>query len=256
MVFALQLQEWLDERHEQLGHELAAGESLRTVLTRHLNAVEEAASDDFLTSILLLDEEGKHLWHGAAPRLPESYCKAIDGAKIGPQTGSCGTAAYVGHPIYVTDIETDPLWADYRDIALSHGLKACWSTPIFNAEREVIGTFAIYHLTSRSPTREEVDAIHLITDRVADAIIAYGQSGRSRRVNGKRAPAALMLVADSGTATTPEPLSTAEMLTVMKMLEDCAAKCRRATSAESVERRPLLQDVANDLRRILKTIRR
>src|SRR5262249_52033307 len=82
-----------------------------------------------LCSILLLDEDGRHLRHAAAPSLPAEYMAAIDGREIGPRVGSCGTAAHYGHAIVVTDIETDPLWADFSEFALQHGLRACWTPP-------------------------------------------------------------------------------------------------------------------------------
>ena len=178
MAFALQLRESLDRRQDQLEQEFAAGADLGTILSRHLAAVEGAADSELLTSILLLDDDGKRLRHAAAPMLPRSYCDAIDGAEIGPAAGSCGTAAVVGHPIYVVDIETDPLWADYREIALEHGLRACWSTPIFDAEHALLGTFAIYHRTPRSPTPAEVKAIAMIGDRVAEAIALSRSRGK------------------------------------------------------------------------------
>jgi len=168
MAFALQLQASLRHRESQIAGEFAAGESLETVLSRHLLAVESSADTELLTSILLLD--GNQLWHGAAPSLPKSYCEAIDGIEIGPSVGSCGTAAYFGHAVYVTDVATDPLWKDFRDLAAEHGLRACWSTPIRNAEGVLIGTFAVYHRTPRSPTPDEVEAIRLITGHVAQAI--------------------------------------------------------------------------------------
>src|SRR3982751_4373473 len=123
MGFAFQLTESLRHRESQVLQEFAQGELLGVVLTRHLLAVEAAADTDMLTSILLL--EGSRLRHGAAPSLPPAYCKAVDGGEIGPNAGSCGTAAYLGHPIYVTDIANDPLWDDYRSVALQYGLRAC-----------------------------------------------------------------------------------------------------------------------------------
>lgn len=168
MPFALQLQESLLVRGSQVAFEFAAGENLETVLSRHLVAVESSADTELLTSILLL--EGNRLWHGAAPSLPKSYCEPIDGIEIGPDVGSCGTAAYLGHAVYVTDVATDPLWKDYRELALQHGLRACWSTPIRNSEGAMIGTFAVYHPTPRSPTPDELNAIRLITGHVAQAI--------------------------------------------------------------------------------------
>lgn len=170
MPFALQLQESLWNRENHVAREFAAGDSLGDVLSRHLIAVETAAETDLLTSILLL-EGGMRLRHAAAPSLPRSYCEAIDGGEIGPEAGSCGTAAYLGHAVYVSDIATDDLWKDYRDVALEHGLRSCWSTPILDVDGAILGTFAIYHLTPRSPTLDEVEAIRLITRHVAQAIM-------------------------------------------------------------------------------------
>jgi len=181
MPFALRLQDSLRDRHGQVAKEFAAGESLETVLGRHLLAIEAAADTELLTSILLLDESGKHVLHGAAPNLPKSYCEAIHGAEIGPQAGSCGTAAYTGRAIYVTDIATDPLWNEYRHLALPHGLRACWSTPIRSPAEKVIGTFAVYHLTPRSPTPAEVESIQFITDHVSRAIMwSRSRDGEAR----------------------------------------------------------------------------
>ena len=169
MAFALQLQESLRQRESQVQSEFAQGDALGVILTRYLLAIEAEAESFILTSILLVD--GDHLRHGAAPSLPPAYCAAIDGLPYGPVAGSCGTAAHFGRPIYVTDIANDPLWADFKHLALEHGLRACWSTPIFDADRNVIGTFAIYHLTTTGPTQGEIDSIQTITDHVARAII-------------------------------------------------------------------------------------
>lgn len=134
-----------------------------------LSAVE-SQSEGMLASILLVDTDGEHLRHGAAPSLPEAYCKAIDGIRIGPGVGSCGTAAYVGHPIYVTDIASDLFWTDFKDLALGHGLRACWSAPIESSDGKILGTFALYHRQPRSPTPEELVQIAQLSDTVAITI--------------------------------------------------------------------------------------
>lgn len=102
-------------------------------------------------SVLLLDADGLHLHHGAAPNLAKSFCDAIDGEEIGPSAGSCGTAAYTKQTVVVTDITHDPLWANYKELALTHGLQACWSVPIIGAEGRVLGTFAFYYHSPRAP---------------------------------------------------------------------------------------------------------
>jgi GAF domain-containing protein len=166
----------LDQRDLDAQAERAAGDSLEQILDRHLLTVEAAGGGDLLTSVLLLDDEGRRLLHGAAPSLPKSLCDAIHGQEIGPDRGSCGTAAYLGHAVYVTDTETNPLWADFRELARAHDLRACWSTPIDIGPSRVIGTFAIYHHAPRGPTVEELASIRLITGHVTDAIVAFRQA--------------------------------------------------------------------------------
>ena len=118
----------------------------------------------------MLDAKTNRLRHGAAPSLPKTYTQAIDGAAIGPCVGSCGTAAYRAEPVIVSDIATDPLWADYRDLALAHGLRACWSTPIISSAGSVLGTFAIYYREPRSPTPQDHNLIEQITHLASIAL--------------------------------------------------------------------------------------
>jgi len=170
MTFASGLRQALDLRQTDVVSELQRGDSLQDVLARHLATVEAMSDDEILTSVLLLSVDGKHLTTGAAPSLPKAYSDAINGLEIGPSAGSCGTAAYTGRPVYVTDIATDPLWAPFKELALPHGLRSCWSTPIRHEDGKVMGTFAIYHRTISGPTRDELSAIEIITDNVAKAI--------------------------------------------------------------------------------------
>jgi len=130
----------------------------------------EEMSGNVLVSILLVSPDGKSLRHGAAPSLPKSYTEAIDGALIGPRAGSCGTAAYRGERVIVSDIATDPLWDQYRHLAIDHGLRACWSTPIFSTTRDVIGTFALYSREPGSPSSEQLNLIEQMTHLAAVAI--------------------------------------------------------------------------------------
>lgn len=141
--------------------------------------VLEAQSRDMLCSVLLLDEDGQRVRHGAAPNLPPEFSRAIDGAPISPTAGSCGTAIFRREPVFVADIATDPLWTDYRQLALPHGLRACWSTPIIDARRTVLGSFAIYYRQPGLPDdwhRELIGfathtaAICISQQRTADAL--------------------------------------------------------------------------------------
>jgi PAS domain S-box-containing protein len=148
---------------------IAAGAPLPATLA-HLVGFIEAQMPASTCSILLLDEDGVTARHGAAPSLPKEYVKAIDGLKIGPKVGSCGSAMYWGKPVIVSDIETDPLWDDYRGLALPHGLRACWSTPILSHEGKVLGAFANYYNEPRSPDVEETRLIELAVYIAAIAI--------------------------------------------------------------------------------------
>lgn len=141
----------------------AAGAPLAEVLDLLVRTAETQSDGSFLASILLLDEDGRHLVHGAAPSLPAEYNAAIDGIAIGPSVGSCGTAAHFGHAIVVTDIESDPLWADFRDVALRHGLRACWSTPILARDGSVLGTFALYYREPRGPAVYDREMVTRLT---------------------------------------------------------------------------------------------
>ena len=146
---------------------VAKGDSLAEILDSLCRLVE-AQAGDVLASILLVD--GDHLRHGCAPSLPKAYTDAINGTVIGPSAGSCGTAAYRGEPVIVEDIATDPLWADYRDLALPHSLCACWSTPVFSSQGKVIATFAMYYREPRRPTQRDQKVICQITHLAGAAI--------------------------------------------------------------------------------------
>jgi PAS domain S-box-containing protein len=141
---------------------MAEGAPLSEILTTITRNIE-ALSQNMRCSILLLDADGLHLRHGAAPSLPDAFNRAIDGAEIGPQAGSCGTAAYRNQAVIVTDIATDPLWADYRALALQHGLRACWSTPIRSVHGLVLGTFALYYREPCTPVPADLELIERVT---------------------------------------------------------------------------------------------
>ena len=148
--------------------ELAIGDSpLERTLSELIKIVESTSRTQVMGSILLLDLDGKHLRHGAAPSLPDEYLEAIDGSEIGPCAGSCGTAAYTGSPVFVSDIAEDPLWVEYKAVALPHGLRSCWSIPILTRGRKVLGTFAMYHREPREPTVRDLALVDLITQTAA-----------------------------------------------------------------------------------------
>ena len=144
-------------RHELDGapSEAASVAMLQDALGTLVRLIERVAPG-MRGSVLLLDDDGVTLRHGAAPSLPAEYCRAVDGSRIGPAAGSCGTAVYRHERVIVRNIATDPLWASYRSLAEPYGLAACWSTPILDTNGRVLGTFAMYYDEPRDPTPSDI----------------------------------------------------------------------------------------------------
>lgn len=136
------------------------GRPLSEVLAGLVLAVEAVSEVEMLASVLLVGADGRTLVEGAAPSLPDAYNAGINGTAIGPASGSCGTAAFYGEPVFVSDIKTDPLWTDFRDLALAHNLRACWSLPVKDAQGKVIATFANYYREPRHPRSADYEAIN------------------------------------------------------------------------------------------------
>ena len=130
----------------------------------------EAQLDSLFASVLLMDADGIHLRRGAAPSLAPSFMAALEGTAIGPNAGSCGAAAFRRQPVITPDIATDPSWLVHRDLALSHGYRSCWSTPVLSHTGEALGVFAIYALRTRAPKARELRLIETAT-RIAGIAI-------------------------------------------------------------------------------------
>jgi PAS domain S-box-containing protein len=143
--------------------EMIARDAPMEEILEKLVRVVEVQFAGMLCSVLLLDEDGEHVRHGAAPSLPKPYTEAINGLSIGPKAGSCGTAMYRREPVVVTDILEDPLWEPYREVVKPYGLRACWSTPIVAHSGRTLGSFAMYYREPRSPSLAESRALEMAT---------------------------------------------------------------------------------------------
>ena len=150
---------------------IATGVALKEILNCLCMIIEEYRSGT-LASVLLLQPDGIHLDSAAGPNLPKGWAQQMEKLPIGPCAGSCGTAAYRGSAVMVSDIATDPLWdvPEHRAAALSHGLHASWSNPILSSEGKVLGTFCIYGREPRSPTSQDLGVIGKATDLARVAI--------------------------------------------------------------------------------------
>lgn len=135
---------------------MAHGASLDEVLGAVVRFVQ-SQYPEMICTVMLLDESGKHLRHGASTRLPQAMIQAFNGAVIGSGQGSCGTAAFENRTVIVTDIAVDPLWEPWRELALSQGMRSCWSVPIVSSAGRVVATFANYRHEPHTPTPDELD---------------------------------------------------------------------------------------------------
>jgi PAS domain S-box-containing protein len=174
---------FLDNTQRKRAEGLLAGEKrilesiawrkrLPDVLNEICRFIEEL-SPGVMSSILLLDPDGKSLRPVAAPNLPEEWTRAITPLAIGPSVGSCGGAAWGKEQVVVSDIASDPRWTGYPDycaLALKCGLRACWSTPILSAAGELLGTFAMYYQEPRSPLATDQEVIKQVTHLASVAI--------------------------------------------------------------------------------------
>jgi PAS domain S-box-containing protein len=169
---------------------IATGVALKEILNALCLIIEEQRSGT-LASVLLLNSDGVHLDSIAGPSLPKEWTQQMETLPIGPCAGSCGTAAYRGSPVIVSDIATDPLWdvPEHRASALKHGLRASWSSPVLSSKGKVLGTFCMYYREPRTPTAHDLQLIELAThvvrvaierDRAAKALRASEQVARGQ----------------------------------------------------------------------------
>src|SRR5580700_1415559 len=154
---------------------ISGGAGLAEILQDLCDTIDAHAGNS-ISAVMLMDADGTRLWHGAGPRLPKGWIEAITPLKIGPSVGSCGTAAALKRRVIVSDIATDPLWVDYRDLALSYGLRAAWSQPLLSTNQQVLGTFGMYYAEPHSPSASD---LQLIEGAAHVALIAI-QSDRSQ----------------------------------------------------------------------------
>jgi GAF domain-containing protein len=155
---------------ERITNMIEAGVPLRETLDELVHVVEGTTPSGMVASILILSDDRRHLLHGAGPSLPAAYNEAINGIEIGPEVGSCGTAAFHDKTVAVFDIANNPLWANFKDLALQYGLRACWSTPIHGSDGQVLGTFANYYRVVRDPSPADRQLTEMITRTAAMAI--------------------------------------------------------------------------------------
>jgi signal transduction histidine kinase/CheY-like chemotaxis protein len=171
--------ELLQAGHKRVLELVAYDGALDGVLDELLRMSEEQ-SPGMIASVLLADDEGRRLHYGAARQLPDAYNRAVDGIPIGPNVGSCGSAAFLRERVVVTDVMVDPRWEDFRSLAATHGLRACWSQPIVAADGALLGTFAMYYRTPRSPTPDEIELVETAA-HVAGIAIERGHA-RERQI--------------------------------------------------------------------------
>jgi formate hydrogenlyase transcriptional activator len=137
---------------------IAGGAPLTDILQSLCDTIDDQASG-IISTAMLMDPDGKRLWPVAGRRVPREWIAAITPLTIGASVGSCGTAAFRSQRVITSDIATDPLWIDYRDLALSNGLRAAWSQPLLSKHQQMLGTFAMYYGEPRTPSESDLQLI-------------------------------------------------------------------------------------------------
>src|SRR5450631_3311732 len=155
------------------------------VLLDGLAAYVETWAEGLHCAVLLVDSTGKLLVPGAAPSLPKAYTLAINPVPIGIGEGSCGTAAARREMVIVDDVEQSDLWTKYAPIALSHGLRACWSVPIFDDACSLLGTLALYYRERRAPLTHEIDFIQFASSLAAFVIQRHRDAEKLRTTDAQ-----------------------------------------------------------------------
>ncbi|NJN74650.1 MAG: PAS domain S-box protein [Limnothrix sp. RL_2_0] len=163
---------------------IAQGISLEKILAETALYIESQTHHPAYCSFLRVDAENQ-LRNLAAPSLSDEYIALVDGLRIGPEVGSCGTAAYLKASVTVNNIETDPLWKDYYPLALKYGLKACASTPILGANGEVLATLAMYQPEPSKFTLHDRKLMEVATDLARIAIERHQADVELQQLNLK-----------------------------------------------------------------------
>jgi len=160
---------------------IASGAPLATVLDVLVRGVEAQSCDGMMCTVLIFDEEAQCLRHGAAPGLPAEYNKLVDGLRIGPRVGSCGSAAYKRERVFATDVATDPHWSDFVALAAKFGIGACCSTPVFSSDGMLLGTVAMYYHHAHEPSAHDRELIRMAT-HLAGIVIERARSVEQLRM--------------------------------------------------------------------------
>jgi PAS domain S-box-containing protein len=148
---------------------VARGASLQEVLDALTHAIERLTTNCICT-VLLLDDDGRRLMEGSGGSFPAEYMRAINGLEIGPEVGACGTAAFRNEATIVEDTATDPRFALAKDFVMSFGVQSCWSVPIRDSRKNVIGTFAMYHAHPARPRDWELRLVEAGAHLAGNAI--------------------------------------------------------------------------------------
>ncbi|MFF0386558.1 SpoIIE family protein phosphatase [Streptomyces sp. NPDC004286] len=214
--------------------QIARQAPLTDVLHGMARVIEELAPEEMLVSVLLADADGRHLRHGAAPSLPDFYNQAIDGIAAGDGVGSCGTAAHRRQSVIVSDIATHEYWADFRELAEKAGLAACWSTPVLARDGSLLGTFAMYHRTPRSPQDNDLALARIFANTAALAIERHQaeQARRAAEAREKAARADLAFLLDASTSLAHD-LDAAQ--TFQRLADACSPALAPLSAVDIVE---------------------
>ena len=149
----------LHEAETQTLEMIADGSCLVDVLNHLCDSIDVQVAPS-VTTVFLMDPDGKRLWHGGGTHAPHEWMAAINPVPVAFDSGLCGTAAFLKERVIVREVATEPNWREgYRDLAIRNGIRAAWSEPILTKDNEVLGTFALYSHQARVPSEEDLALI-------------------------------------------------------------------------------------------------
>lgn len=201
---------------------------------------------DCVASFLLLDTEHKTLHQLAAPNLPRSFSTYIgEGLKIGPKSGSSGTAAFLKKEIIVTNIQTSILWEDYKEIGVNNNIKACWAFPIMSSSNQVLGTIAIYSKVSRQPSAEEKRILFNMTQLISIAIENYNNN-LTLKSNRKKLEKHAQKLEQKVQERTQEVMATVQKLVESNLHLEDQIRITKLAESETITSKSIASEIAKN----------